>query len=277
MQRLARAAHPPCASLALGLLLVFALALPAVAEANSPPAASPDRMFFGGPTNVLANDSDPDLDQLTLISYTQPETSTVTCSADGTCSSNVMGLDWCSSNPPTGSFAFTYTVSDGNGGTAVGTVNQIFVIACLPPQCSDTNDNDGDGNTDYPNDPDCASVADNSESPDPPPPPQCSDAADNDGDTKVDYPADPGCSSATDDSESPDPPPPPQCSDAADNDGDTKVDYPADPGCSSATDDSESPDPLTSKDQCMNGGWRAYGFKNQGDCVSSVTSKGKGK
>jgi hypothetical protein len=32
----------------------------------------------------------------------------------------------------------------------------------------------------------------------------------------------------------------------------------------------------TSKEQCTNGGWRNFpGFKNQGDCVSSVATKGK--
>jgi hypothetical protein len=32
----------------------------------------------------------------------------------------------------------------------------------------------------------------------------------------------------------------------------------------------------TSKDQCKNGGWRTYGvFKNQGDCVSFVATRGK--
>jgi hypothetical protein len=32
----------------------------------------------------------------------------------------------------------------------------------------------------------------------------------------------------------------------------------------------------TSKDQCKNGGWRNYpDFKNEGDCVSFVTTKGK--
>jgi hypothetical protein len=32
----------------------------------------------------------------------------------------------------------------------------------------------------------------------------------------------------------------------------------------------------TSKDQCKHGGWRTYGvFKNQGDCVSFVATKGK--
>jgi hypothetical protein len=75
------------------------------------------------------------------------------------------------------------------------------------------------------------------------PPPQCSDGVDNDQDGKTDFPADPGCSSVTDESESPDPPRRPQCSDGMDNDQDGKADIPADPGCSSATDDSESPDP----------------------------------
>ncbi len=39
----------------------------------------------------------------------------------------------------------------------------------------------------------------------------------------------------------------------------------------------DAPPPLpTSKEQCMNGGWKNYGvFKNQGDCVSFVASKGK--
>lgn len=32
----------------------------------------------------------------------------------------------------------------------------------------------------------------------------------------------------------------------------------------------------TSKDQCKDGGWRNYGvFKNQGDCVSFVATRGK--
>jgi hypothetical protein len=32
----------------------------------------------------------------------------------------------------------------------------------------------------------------------------------------------------------------------------------------------------TSKDQCKNGGWKTFGvFKNQGDCVSYVATRGK--
>jgi hypothetical protein len=38
----------------------------------------------------------------------------------------------------------------------------------------------------------------------------------------------------------------------------------------------DSPALPTSKDQCKNGGWRSYGvFRNQGDCVSFVATKGK--
>ena len=68
------------------------------------------------------------------------------------------------------------------------------------PQCSDEIDNDDDGQTDHPNDPGCASPADDSEAPDPVLP-ACSDGADNEGDGRTDFPADPGCSSALDDDE----------------------------------------------------------------------------
>jgi hypothetical protein len=38
----------------------------------------------------------------------------------------------------------------------------------------------------------------------------------------------------------------------------------------------DAPTAPTSKEQCNNGGWRTYGvFKNQGDCVSFVATKGK--
>ena len=73
--------------------------------------------------------------------------------------------------------------------------------------------------------------------------PECRDASDNDGDGRTDYPDDPGCQSAEDDSESPDPPPARQCSDGRDNDSDGRTDYPRDPGCSSANDDNESNPP----------------------------------
>jgi probable HAF family extracellular repeat protein len=39
-----------------------------------------------------------------------------------------------------------------------------------------------------------------------------------------------------------------------------------------------APPQPTSRDDCTNGGWKAYaGFKNQGACVSSLVSHGKNK
>jgi hypothetical protein len=63
-------------------------------------------------------------------------------------------------------------------------------------QCHDGVDNDGDGDTDYPDDPGCTSIEDDSEIN-----PQCSDGLDNDNDSLTDYPDDPGCASASDDDE----------------------------------------------------------------------------
>jgi large repetitive protein len=66
----------------------------------------------------------------------------------------------------------------------------------------------------------------------------CSDGIDNDGDGKTDYPNDPGCTSPNDDDET-DPATPPVCSDTLDNDADGKTDWPADYGCQSAAGTSE--------------------------------------
>ena len=104
---------------------------------------------------------------------------------------------------------------------------------------------------------------------------------DDDGDGLVDS-QDSDCTGPRDPEEG-SPTPAPQCSDGQDNDADGAIDYPADPGCESAADATEAPDPTqpqlpTSKDQCKNGGWQAYGvFKNQGDCVSYVASGGKNR
>jgi hypothetical protein len=68
--------------------------------------------------------------------------------------------------------------------------------------------------------------------------PECSDGVDNDGDGQTDFPNDPGCESANDDDETD--PAAPECSDGIDNDGDGKTDFPNDPGCESANDDDET-------------------------------------
>jgi hypothetical protein len=66
-----------------------------------------------------------------------------------------------------------------------------------PKACRDEIDNDGDGYTDWPNDPGCDSKNDNSElNPDI----ECDDGIDNDGDNAIDY-NDSGCNGPTDNDE----------------------------------------------------------------------------
>jgi hypothetical protein len=66
--------------------------------------------------DLLGNDSDADGDALTIASVTSPSNGTLTDNGDGTWTyapaANYFGAD-----------AFTYEISDGNGGTATATVN----------------------------------------------------------------------------------------------------------------------------------------------------------
>jgi hypothetical protein len=93
-----------------------------VLPANDAPTANDDQYSTDedvplviAPTGVLANDTDPDGDTLTVTSFTQPTNGTVTVNADGsftyTPNANYNGAD-----------TFTYTMSDGNGGTDTATV-----------------------------------------------------------------------------------------------------------------------------------------------------------
>jgi Ca2+-binding RTX toxin-like protein len=72
-------------------------------------------------------------------------------------------------------------------------------------ECSDDDDNDFDGLTDFPDDPGCSSVTDNQEQDDAPP--ECGDELDNDGDDAIDM-DDPGCDFPGDNDESSDGLPP---------------------------------------------------------------------
>ncbi len=70
----------------------------------------------------------------------------------------------------------------------------------------------------------------------------CTDGADNDGDGHTDFPAEPGCASPLDDDEldtCPDGLDCPACSNGDDDDGDGATDYPDDDGCRSASQSSE--------------------------------------
>ncbi len=66
------------------------------------------------------------------------------------------------------------------------------------PDCSDGLDDDGDGLTDFPDDPGCTDALDTDERG---APFQCDNGIDDDGDTFFDYPDDNGCASPFDDSE----------------------------------------------------------------------------
>ncbi|HEX2485306.1 MAG TPA: hypothetical protein VHQ66_08400, partial [Myxococcota bacterium] len=79
--------------------------------------------------------------------------------------------------------------------------------------CHDGVDNDGDGKSDYPLDPGCASAASLSENP------RCDNGVDDDGDGRVDAPVDIGCGGATATREDP------ACADGVDNDGDGHIDF----------------------------------------------------
>ena len=86
-------------------------------------------------------------------------------------------------------------------------------------------DNDGDGMSDYPDDPGCRATLWPEEDP------ACSDGQDNDGDGMIDG-ADPGCRDATGLTEAP------QCNDGQDNDGDGPIDM-ADDACTAPYQNSE--------------------------------------
>jgi hypothetical protein len=98
-------------------------------------------------------------------------------------------------------------------------------------QCSDGNDNDGDGNVDFPADSDCTSAFDDIEAPG-----RCSDGVDNDFDGFIDFPDDIGCRTPEQLFENN-----PSCSDEFDNDGDGDIDFPADSDCASALQTTENP------------------------------------
>ncbi|MBI3178484.1 MAG: hypothetical protein HYZ27_02410, partial [Deltaproteobacteria bacterium] len=109
-----------------------------------------------------------------------------------------------------------------------GTPHPVFGNRC--PRCTDGVDNDLDGRTDYPFDPDCFDSVDDDEGDTT----ACSNGRDDDGDTQIDWPNDPGCDSAYDLGEGPDPAT--QCSDGQDNNNSGAADFPRDPGCYAASD-----------------------------------------
>ena len=81
--------------------------------------------------NVLANDSDPDGNPISVSAVTQP--------AHGTVTNNTTNVTYTPAASYFGNDSFTYTVSDGNGGTATATVTvTITAVNDAPVAVNDT-------------------------------------------------------------------------------------------------------------------------------------------
>ncbi len=95
---------------------------------NQPPTAVNDAVSTNEDTpitiNVLANDTDPNGDVLSLSSFTDPANGTVTRNENGT-PANLTDdqLVYTPNANYNGSDSFSYVISDGKGGTATATVN----------------------------------------------------------------------------------------------------------------------------------------------------------
>ena len=102
-----------------------------VSSGNHNPVAVADAVSVavGGTLQVpvIANDTDPDGDALVVASASKPTHGEVTCPTSGTtCAYTSLGTY-------VGEDSFTYTVSDGRGGTAVGIVTVTVVAGNQPP------------------------------------------------------------------------------------------------------------------------------------------------
>ena len=121
---------------ALFVLAVGAQAQVTLADggSNGPPVANPDQLNTAegtaGSTNVLENDTDPDSDPLSIENWTDGANGSVSCS----------GSDcvYIPNDPDfSGADSFTYTVSDGQGGTDIGDVAVEVVPTNEEPSASD--------------------------------------------------------------------------------------------------------------------------------------------
>ena len=103
---------------------------------NNPPTANNDTASTVASTpvtiDVLANDSDPDGDALTVTGHTDPAHGSVDCSLGNSCT-------YTPASGYTGSDSFDYTISDGNGHTASATVN---ITVSVPVNRAPTASND---------------------------------------------------------------------------------------------------------------------------------------
>lgn len=104
-----------------------------VTSSNQPPVATDDWAFAspGGttPIMVLANDTDPNNNTLTVTAVTAPSGGSATVAPGG-------GYVVYTAPATPGSYSFTYTASDGAGGTDTATVN--VTVEAYEDPCANT-------------------------------------------------------------------------------------------------------------------------------------------
>ncbi len=103
---------------------------------NDPPAAHDDAFLATEDTpasiEVLANDTDPDGDSLSLVSVTDPPHGTASVASTGV-ANYAPDPNFCSSGSPAAVDTFGYTVSDNHGGSSTGTVTVMVTCVNDPP------------------------------------------------------------------------------------------------------------------------------------------------
>jgi PKD repeat protein len=91
-----------------------------VTPMNDPPTAVDDDLTTDedvvGSVDVLANDTDPDNDPLSVTAFVQGTHGSVSCASAGLCT-------YLPNHDFSGTDSFAYTISDGNGGASTATVN----------------------------------------------------------------------------------------------------------------------------------------------------------
>jgi subtilisin family serine protease len=105
-----------------------------ITPVNNPPIANPDHVIIEEDTSVeidaLANDTDPDGDSISLVSFTQPKNGSVELTGKGllryVAKAHFYGMD-----------SFNYGVADGHGGTNEGTVDIMIKPVNHPPIAQD--------------------------------------------------------------------------------------------------------------------------------------------
>ena len=100
---------------------------------NRPPVANPDaeRVVVGNSVKipVTANDADPDLDPIRLLSVDQPADGAGTTTVEGNAVRFTPNLPNISEST---TVTFTYKIGDGNGNVAIGNVTVTVLVQALP-------------------------------------------------------------------------------------------------------------------------------------------------